>query len=204
MTFKVESIKTNWKLLALMTMVVMGATSLQQASASSAPAGTPTAIDTCVSKAFGTGRVVNSPSECRQDEYFVTVYPSDRQALAISAPASAAPTGPDLSALTASLNAYRSLFAQASGKSRKDCQTVLSAKYQGRLQDLGQAWCDAAKRFEATEQSCQVGGSQASPTLTCIETLTVYPKDGDPKQYRSRKTFYLSGEQGGTWEIAGW
>ena len=204
LTFRVESIKKNWNLLALATMVLMGAAGLQQASAHAGPAASSTAIEACVSKAVSVGRVVTSPSECRQDEYFVTVYQSERQALAIGAPTPAVPTGPAPSALAASLNAYRSLFAQASGKSRKDCQSVLSGKYQGRLQDLGQAWCDAAKRFEANEQSCQVGGSQETPTLTCIETLTVYPKDGDPKQYRSKKTFYLSGEQGGTWEIAGW
>ena len=123
----------------------------------------------------------------------------------INTPAPAAkPTGPDLAALMPALSAYKSVFAAASGKSRKDCQTALSGKFQGKLQELAQAWCDAAKRFDASEQGCQVGGSSDSPTLACTETITVYPKDGDPKQYRSKKTFYLSGEQGGTWEIAGW
>jgi hypothetical protein len=119
-------------------------------------------------------------------------------------PPAAKAAGPDLAALAPSLNAYKSVFAAASGKSRKDCQTALSGRYQGKLQDLAQAWCDAAKRFDASEQGCQAGGSSDSPTLTCAETITVYPKDGDPKQYRSQKTFHFSGKSDGTWQISGW
>ncbi len=119
-----------------------------------------------------------------------------------AAPAKA--SGPDLAALAPALNAYKSLFAQASGKSRKDCQGALSGKYQGKLQDLASAWCDAAKKFEATEQNCQVGGSAESPSLTCAESLVVYPKDGDPKAYKSQKTFRLTGKPDGSWQITGW
>ncbi len=122
----------------------------------------------------------------------------------INTPAPAKPAGPDLAELTPSLNAYKGVFAAASGKSRKDCQAALSGKYQGKLQDLAQAWCDAAKRFEANEQGCQVGGSAESPTLTCNETITVYPKDGDPKPYKSQKSFHLSAKPDGTWQISGW
>jgi serine/threonine-protein kinase len=119
-------------------------------------------------------------------------------------PPAAKPAGPDLAALTQSLNAYKSVFGAASGKSRKDCQAALSGRYQGKLQDLAQAWCDAAKKFDASEQGCQVGGSSDSPTLTCSETITVYPKDGDPKQYRSQKTFRFSGKSDSGWQISGW
>jgi hypothetical protein len=119
-------------------------------------------------------------------------------------PPAAKPTGPDLAALTPALSAYKSVFAAASGKSRKDCQAALGGKYQGKLQDLAQAWCDAAKRFDASEQGCQVGGSSDSPTLTCAETITVYPKDGDAKQYRSQKTFRFSGKSDSGWQISGW
>jgi serine/threonine-protein kinase len=119
-------------------------------------------------------------------------------------PPAAKPTGPDLAALAPALSAYKSVFAAASGKSRKDCQAALSGKYQGKLQDLAQAWCDAAKRFDASEQGCQVGGSSDSPTLTCTETITVYPKDGDPKQYKSQKTFHFSGKSESGWQISGW
>jgi hypothetical protein len=59
-----------------------------------------------------------------------------------------------------------------------------------------------AKKFEATEQNCQVGGSAENPTLTCTETLVVYPKDGDPKPHTSQKTFHFSGN--GPYQITGW
>jgi hypothetical protein len=207
--FRIQSTKKIWKLMALMVTVLAGPAGSQQAIAHVGPALASAAIDTCVSKALGVGRVVTSPSECRPDEYFVTVDQWERAAPALVRPGIGArthsePAGLDLASLAPSLNAYKSVFAQASGKSRKVCQSVLSGIYQGKLQDLGQTWCDAAKRFEANVESCQPGGSSESPTLTCIETLTVYPKDGDPKAYRSQKTFHLSGEPDGTWQIAGW
>ena len=209
MTFRLESIKICWKVLSFVTMALVGTTGLGQASAYASPAPSATVVDACVSKALGVGRIVSSPSECRQDEYFVTVNDPRDQAsaiapLAIRASVPAEHMSPDMAALTLSLNAYRDVIAQASGRSRKDCQSFLSSKYQGRLQDLAQAWCDAAKRFEVSEQGCQLSGSQENPMLTCAETLTVYPKDGDPKQYRSQKTFHLSGEPDGSWQISGW
>lgn len=209
MTFRTESIKRSWNLLALAGIVLLGESGMQQASAYAAPAPSSTAIEACVNKASGVGRVVTSPSDCHQDEYFVTVYQSERQAETSGRPGIGAAAQPqsarlDMASLAPSLNSYMSVFTQASGKSRKACQSVLSGIYQGKLQDLGQAWCDAAKRFEVNVQGCQLGGSSQSPTLTCVETLTVYPKDGDPKQYKSQKTFHLSGEPDGTWQIAGW
>ncbi|MGA9671368.1 MAG: PEGA domain-containing protein, partial [Terracidiphilus sp.] len=116
----------------------------------------------------------------------------------------AKPAGPDLAALTPALNAYQGLFAEASGKSSKECQGILSGRYQGKLRDLAQGWCDAAKRFEAKEQGCQVGGSAEAPTLTCSETLIVYPKDGDPKPFKAQKTFHFIGKQEGPWQVSGW
>jgi hypothetical protein len=152
---------------------------------------------------------VTLPNDCRADEYYAGVNQSEREAQAlvrsgIGAGAHSEPAGLGMALLAPSLNAYKSVFAQASGKSRKVCQSVLSGIYQGKLQDLGQTWCDAAKRFEANVENCQLGGSLQSPTLTCVGTLTVYSKDGDPKAYRSQKIFHLSGEQDGTWQIAGW
>jgi hypothetical protein len=207
--FGIQSIGKSWKLISLMVSVLAGPAGLQQAIAHAAPAPASAATATCVSKALGVGRVVTSPSDCRPDEFFVVVYQSGREAQALVRPgigarAHSEPAGLDLASLAPSLNAYKSVFAQASGKSRKVCQSVLSGIYQGKLQDLGQTWCDAAKRFEANVENCQLGGSSQSPTLTCFETLTVYPKDGDPKAYRSQKIFHLSGEPDGTWQIAGW
>jgi len=207
--FGIQPTNKIWKVMALMASVLAGPAGLQQAMAHAAPAPASGAIDTCVSKALGVGRVVTSPSDCRPDEYFVTVYQSEREALALVRPGIGAgaysePAGLDLASLAPSLNAYKSVFAQASGKSRKVCQSVLSGIDQGKLQDLGQTWCDAAKRFEANVESCQLGRSAESPTLACVETLTVHPKDGDPKQYKTLKTFQLSGQPDGTWLIAGW
>jgi len=114
----------------------------------------------------------------------------------------ARPAGPDPAALTAALSAYEGLFTQASGKSGKDCRSALSGKYGGKLQGLADGWCDAAKRFDVKEQGCQAGGSAEAPTLNCSETLTVYPKDGDPKPFKSQKTFHFSGS--GPYQITGW
>ncbi|MGA3047529.1 MAG: protein kinase [Terracidiphilus sp.] len=137
----------------------------------------------------------------------VTVNEPKPQPQAVAPPAintPAKPASPDLAALAPALNAYQSLFAQASGKSSKECQGTLIAKYQGKLRDLAQGWCDAAKKFEAKEQGCQVGGSAEAPTLTCSETLIVYPKDGDPKPFKAQKTFRFTGKPDGSWQISGW
>jgi predicted Ser/Thr protein kinase len=116
----------------------------------------------------------------------------------------AKPAGPDPAVLNAALSAYESVFAQASGKSGKECRSALSGKYGGKLQGLADGWCDAAKRFEAKEQGCQAGGSAEAPTLTCSETLMVYPKDGDPKPFKSQKTFRFAGKPEGPVQVTGW
>jgi hypothetical protein len=203
---KIRSIKKSCRLFAV---VAIGMTWLLQAYAYPSSSPSSTVVDACMNKVLGTARVVASPSECRQDEYFVTLNVQEQQAQAITQPVVNTPvraevTRPDLAALMPALTAHVGVFSQASGRSRKECQWILGGKYQGRLQDLAQAWCDAAKRFEANEQGCQVGGSPEAPTMTCVETLTVYPKDGDPKQYRSQKTFLLRRNPDGTWQIFGW
>jgi serine/threonine-protein kinase len=116
---------------------------------------------------------------------------------------SGAPEGPDRAALEQSLNAYKSVFGRASGKSSKDCKGVLNGIYQGRLQALAR-WCDTAKSFDVNEQCGQVGGSPDAPTLTCSETLVIHPKDGDPQQFHSQKIFRYAKNPDGTWLIAGW
>lgn len=63
-TLKIQSINTNWKMLALVAMTLVGATGQQRANAS------PTAINACVNKFFGFARIVKSLSDCTQDEYF--------------------------------------------------------------------------------------------------------------------------------------
>ncbi len=113
------------------------------------------------------------------------------------------PEGPDRAALEQPLNAYKSVFVRASGKSSKDCKSVLNGIYQGRLQALAR-WCDTAKSFDANEQCSQVGGSPDAPTLTCSETLVIRPKDGDPQQFHSQKVFRYSKGVDGAWQIVGW
>jgi hypothetical protein len=115
-----------------------------------------------------------------------------------------APTLPDRATLESGLNAYTSLFARASGKSKKDCQAVFNGKYQGRLKDFAD-WCDDAKSYEVKEQcSQQVGGSPEAPTLTCTENITINLKNGDPQRSHPQKTFHFSKSSGGAWEVSGW
>jgi serine/threonine-protein kinase len=113
------------------------------------------------------------------------------------------PAGPDVAALTPALNAYKGLFARASGKSSKDCKGVLSGAYQGKLGALAR-WCDSAKSFDVSEQCSLVSGSPDAPTLTCAETLTIHPKDGDPQTSHGQKTFHFAKSQDGSWQISGW
>jgi serine/threonine-protein kinase len=114
------------------------------------------------------------------------------------------PAGPDRAELEAALNAYKSLIVRASGKSSKDCKAVLNGPYQGRLQPLAR-WCDTAKSFDVTEQCNQpVGGAPETPTLTCTESLTIRPKDGDPQQSHGQKTFHFTKGPDGSWQVTGW
>jgi serine/threonine-protein kinase len=116
----------------------------------------------------------------------------------------AEPSLPDRPTLEAALNPYLGVFAQASGKSKKDCQGVFNGKYQGRLKDFA-GWCDDAKSFEVKEQcSQQVGGSPDAPTLTCTENITIYLKSGDPQHSHPQKTFRFSKNPDGAWQISGW
>ena len=109
-----------------------------------------------------------------------------------------------MAALLPALNAYESVFKQASGKNKKDCQGVLNGKYQGKLQDLAKNWCDEAKSFAVSEQCGSVGGSPDAPTLSCTETLTIQTKSGDPQTSHPQKTFHFAKNPDGTWGLSGW
>ena len=113
------------------------------------------------------------------------------------------PEGPDRAALEQALNAYKSVFARASGKSTKDCQSAFNGSYQGKLNAWGRL-CDAAKGFDVSEACTQIGGSSDAPTLTCAETVIIHPKDGDPHPSRSQKIFSFGKNSDGTWKISGW
>ena len=121
-----------------------------------------------------------------------------------AAVAPAGPAGPDLSALEVALGPYKALFVQASGKNGKECQRIFDGSYKGKLHGLT-AWCDAAKRFEVSEQcSPSVGGTPEEPTLTCAETTVIHPKDGDLQAAHARKTFQFQKSSDGTWKLLGW
>jgi hypothetical protein len=113
----------------------------------------------------------------------------------------AAPAGPDTSTLVAALGAYKSAFANASGKNKKDCQSALSGPFGGKLKGW-ETWCDEAKSFDLSEQSCSAGGSPEAPTLNCAETLTIRLKDGDPQKSSSQKTFRFAKGSDGNWQIS--
>jgi len=141
------------------------------------------------------------------DEQTVTVNEPKQAAViatpVVNNPAPARPTLPDQAALTPALVAYESLYTQASGKSKKECEAVFNSKYQGRLKDYA-GWCDDAKSFEVKEQcNQQVGGSPDAPTLTCAENITIYLKSGDPQRSHPQKTFRFSKIPDG-WQLTGW
>jgi tetratricopeptide (TPR) repeat protein len=114
-----------------------------------------------------------------------------------------APTGPDRAALEQGLNAYKSLFARASGKSAKDCKAVFAGAYQGKMAAWSR-WCDSAKKFDVNEQCGQAGGSPEAPTLTCSESIVIYPKDGDPLPSNGQKTFRFAHNPDQSWQVSGW
>jgi len=139
-------------------------------------------------------------------EQTVDVHEPRQQAAVVNAPVvnvPSKPAGPDRAALDTGLNAYKALFARASGKSSKDCKAVLNGPYQGKLGALAR-WCDSAKGFDVTEQCSQVGGSPDAPTLACAETLVIRPKDGDPQQSHAQKTFHFTKSPDGSWQLSGW
>jgi hypothetical protein len=118
--------------------------------------------------------------------------------------ASAESAGPDLATLQKALGTYEGVFQRASGKNAKDCKAVFSGVYGGRLSGDWSDWCSRAKSFSATDKSCRAGGSADSPTLSCEETILVYPKDGDTQKFSTERTFHFSKGADGSWQVSGW
>jgi serine/threonine-protein kinase len=111
--------------------------------------------------------------------------------------------GPDLKSLQQALNPYKDVFRQASGKSTKECQAAFKGALQGKLKNWAST-CDATKSYDVNEQSCQAGGSPDAPTLTCVETVILHPKDGDPHPFSGQRTFRFTKSQDGNWQVSGW
>jgi hypothetical protein len=112
--------------------------------------------------------------------------------------------GPDVATLQKAVGAYERVFQQASGKNAKDCKAVFSGAYGGRLSESWSDWCSRAKSFSATNKSCRQGGSADAPTLTCEQTILVYPKDGDTQKFSTEKTFRFTKGADGSWQVSGW
>jgi hypothetical protein len=136
-------------------------------------------------------------------EQYVDVRELKPQAMAANISTSAQSAGPNRASLEPAIIAYKNLIAKAPGKNSKNCKTVLTGAYQGKLQALAR-WCDSAKGFEVSEQCTQVGGSPDAPTLTCSESLAINPKDGDTQVVNSQKTFRFTKNSEGNWQISGW
>jgi eukaryotic-like serine/threonine-protein kinase len=108
---------------------------------------------------------------------------------------------PSYDVLLPAVNAYKSVFVRASGKSTKDCQTIFNSSYQA-LKGLAR-WCDNAKQFEAAEKCTEAPtGTEDAPTLVCSETLTIVSKDGSKfPSPPARKTFHFV-KKDGNWLVS--
>ena len=103
------------------------------------------------------------------------------------------PAMPDPSELIPVANTYKTAFVLASGKSTKDCQAALSQPFNGALKVFAQ-WCQTAREFKpALKCSEAPAGTPETPTLTCIEVVTVTTKDGNHLQGSpTRRTFHFA------------
>jgi hypothetical protein len=127
------------------------------------------------------------------------IEPATPQPVVNNAPSPPKAAAPDASTLVAALGAYKGVFANASGKNTKDCQSALSS---GKLGTWSK-WCEEAKNFTVSEQSCSVGGSPEAPSLNCTETVTIRTKDGDNlPQNPTQKTFHFAKGSEGNWQLS--
>ena len=113
--------------------------------------------------------------------------------------------GTDPDALRFAVNSYKTVFVLASGKSSHDCKNVFNNSYGGLLKGLAD-WCDLANRFQASEKCTEApGGTDQSPTFSCVETITALTKEGDKKVFpATRKTFHFVRNSDGTWKVSRW
>jgi len=111
-------------------------------------------------------------------------------------------TGPEKAELVQALSAYNGVFKSASGKSKKECQSILNSQLQGSLKGWA-SWCGSVDRFDSVQKDCKVGGSAESPTLSCVDALTIYPIGGDPQPPTiAQRTFHFS-KKGDSWVLTG-
>lgn len=112
---------------------------------------------------------------------------------------------PDPDALKVAVNAYKSVYVQASGKSTNECKSIFNGAYGGLLKRLA-PWCESAKSFEAKETCTEApAGTADAPTMACTEQVTIIPKSGpilkvDPKS----KNFHFTKTADGGWKVLRW
>ena len=116
------------------------------------------------------------------------------------------PAGPpDPDVLKVAVNAYKSVYVQASGKSTNECKSIFNGAYGGLLKRLA-PWCESAKSFEAKETCTEApSGTADAPTMACTEQVTIIPKSGpilkvDPKS----KNFHFTKTSDGGWKVLKW
>ncbi len=116
------------------------------------------------------------------------------------------PAGPpDPEVLKVAVNAYKSVYVQASGKSTNECKSIFNGAYGGLLKRLA-PWCESAKSFEAKETCTEApAGTADAPTMACTEQVTIIPKSGpilkvDPKT----KNFHFTKTPDGGWKVLKW
>jgi hypothetical protein len=102
-------------------------------------------------------------------------------------------------------NALKPYLTWLSGAAGKNCKAALTSQYDNKFAELAKNWCGDAKSFAAVEKCSQaVGGTADAPTLSCEETITVRPKEGDPFPIGSQKTFRFKKVSEGTFQLLGW
>lgn len=122
-----------------------------------------------------------------------------------STPVKLAAGPPDPDVLRVAVNAYKSVYVQASGKSTNECKNIFNSAYGGLLKRLA-PWCESAKSFEAKETCTEApAGTADAPTMTCTEQVTIIPKSGPTLNVAPKaKTFHFSKTPDGGWKVLKW
>ncbi len=112
------------------------------------------------------------------------------------------PVKPSADILQNALKPYQSWLSGAAGK---NCKAALTSQYDNKFAELAKNWCGDARSFTAAEKcSPLVGGTAEAPNLSCEETITVRPKEGDPFPIGSQKTFRFKKVSEGNFQLQGW
>ena len=122
-----------------------------------------------------------------------------------STPTKPASALPDPDVLKVAVNAYKSVYVQASGKNTNECKNIFNGAYGGLLKRLA-PWCESAKSFAAKETCTEApAGTADSPTMTCTEQVTIIPKSGPTLNVQPKpKNFHFTKSPDGSWKVLNW